>query len=62
MPSYAAAKMGNIGAANFQKIISHTSKQGINTLNKIQKEYDDIDIKKDPFFNARQLGVNKGKK
>ena len=61
MPSYAAAKMGNIGAANFQKIISHTSKQGINKLNKIQKEYDDIDIKKDPFFNARQLGVTKAR-
>ena len=61
LPSRAAAKMGNIGAANFQKIISNTSKQGISKLNKIQKEYDDIDIKKDPFFNARQLGVTKAR-
>ena len=60
-PSLAAAKMGNIGATNFQKIIGNTSKQGINRLNNIQKEYDDIDIKKDPFFNARQLGVTKAR-
>ena len=61
MPSYAAAKMGNIGAANFQKIITNTSKLGINKLNQIQEDYSDIDIKKDPYFNARQLGVTKAR-
>ena len=61
MPSYAAAKMGNIGATNFQKIINETSKEGVQKLNAIQKNYSDIDIKTNPFFNARQLGVTKAR-
>ena len=61
MPSYAAAKMGNIGATNFQKIINETSQEGVQKLNAIQKNYSDIDIKTNPFFNARQLGVTKAR-
>ena len=60
--SYAAAKMGNLGAANFQNIINKTSKQGVNKLNTIQKKYADIDIKSNPWFNGRQLGVTKARK
>ena len=60
-PTLAKAKMGNLGAANFQKIINKTSKQGVAALNKIQKKYSDIDIKTDPFFNAKQLGVTKAR-
>ena len=60
-PTLAKAKMGNLGAANFQKIINKTSKQGVVALNKIQKKYSDIDIKTDPFFNAKQLGVTKAR-
>ena len=37
-PSYAAAKMGNIGATNFQKIINETSQEGVQKLNAIQKK------------------------
>ena len=59
-PTLAQAKMGNLGAANFQNIINKTSKQGVSVLNKIQKNYSDIDIKTNPFFNGKQLGVVKG--
>tara|TARA_B100001250_G_scaffold410516_1_gene437109 strand:- start:1328 stop:2722 length:1395 start_codon:yes stop_codon:yes gene_type:complete len=59
--SYAAAKMGNIGATNFQNIIDQTSKQGVYKLNDIQRKYNDIDIKTDPWFNSRQLGVVKAR-
>ena len=59
--NYAAAKMGNLGADNFQKIINNTSKQGVNKLNSIQKEYSDIDINTSPWFNGRQLGVTKAR-
>jgi hypothetical protein len=61
-PSRAAAKMGNLGAANFQKIINETSKQGVGRLNSIQSKYDDIDIKTTPWFNGQQLGVVKARK
>ena len=61
IPSYAAAKMGNIGATNFQKIINNTAKSGVSKLNSIQKKYEDIDIKTNPFFNGRQLGVTKAR-
>lgn len=61
-PTRAAAKMGNIGAANFQKIINETSKQGVNKLNSIERNYSDIDIKTNPWFNGRQLGVTKARK
>ena len=53
--------MGNLGASNFQNIINKTSKQGVSTLNKIQKNYSDIDIKTNPFFNGKQLGVVKAR-
>lgn len=61
-PTRAAAKMGNIGAGNFQKIINETSKQGVNKLNNIERNYGDIDIKTSPWFNGRQLGVTKARK
>ena len=61
-PSQAAAKMGNLGAANFQNIINKTSKQGVQKLNNIQKKYSDIDIKTNPWFNGKQLGVVKARK
>ena len=61
-PTRAAAKMGNIGAGNFQKIINETSKQGVNKLNNIERNYSDIDIKTSPWFNGRQLGVTKARK
>jgi hypothetical protein len=60
--SYAAAKMGNLGAANFQKIINQTSRQGVSKLNSIQSNYSDIDIKTTPWFNGQQLGVVKARK
>jgi len=60
-PSRAAAKMGNLGAANFQKIINDTAKSGVLKLNKIQSNYSDIDIKTTPWFNGRQLGVTKAR-
>ena len=60
--SYAAAKMGNIGATNFQRIIDETSRQGVNELNNIQRNYEDIDIKTSPWFNARQLDVTKARR
>lgn len=60
--NYAAAKMGNLGASNFQKIINETSKQGVGRLNSIQSKYDDIDIKTTPWFNGQQLGVVKARK
>ena len=60
-PTLAQAKMGNLGASNFQNIINKTSKQGVSTLNKIQKNYSDIDIKTNPFFNGKQLGVVKAR-
>jgi len=61
-PARAAAKMGNLGAANFQNIINKTSRQGVNKLNTIQKDYGDIDIKTDPWFNGKQLGVSKARR
>lgn len=60
-PTIAKAKMGNLGAANFQNIINKTSTQGVSALNKIQKNYSDIDIKQNPFFNSKQLGVTKAR-
>lgn len=60
-PILAQAKMGNLGAANFQNIINKTSKQGVSVLNKIQKNYSDIDINTNPFFNGKQLGVVKAR-
>jgi hypothetical protein len=60
--SYAAAKMGNIGAANFQKIINETAKSGVRKLNQIQTNYKDIDVKTSPWFNGKQLGVTKARK
>jgi len=59
--SYAAAKMGNIGAANFQRIINETARSGVNKLNQIQSKYDDIDIGTNPWFNGRQLNVTKAR-
>ena len=59
--SYAAAKMGNLGAANFQHIINATSRQGVTRLNAIQKKYEDIGIQEDPWFNGKQLGVIKAR-
>jgi hypothetical protein len=61
-PSRAAAKMGNLGAKNFQNIIDKTSKSGVSKLNKIQNEFKDIDLKTSPWFNGRQLGVTKARK
>ena len=60
-PSRAAAKMGNIGATNFQNIINQTARSGVNKLNQIQRGYEDIDIKTTPWFNGATWG-NKGKK
>ena len=60
-PSRAAAKMGNLGATNFQKIINETAKSGVSKLNQIQSKYSDIDIKTNPWFNGRQLGVTKAR-
>ncbi len=53
--SYAAAKMGNIGASNFQRVINQTSREGVKKLNEIQKKYEDIDIDTTPWFNSQQL-------
>ena len=62
MKSYAAAKMGNIGAANFQKIINETASSGVRKLNQIQTNYKDIDVKTSPWFNGKQLGVTKARR
>ena len=61
-PSRAAAKMGNLGAKNFQNIINNTSKSGVAKLNYIQSGYEDIDVKQNPWFNGQQLGVVKARK
>ena len=61
VPNYAAAKMGNLGANNFQKIINETAKSGVSKLNQIQRNYSDIDVKTNPWFNGRQLGVTKAR-
>ena len=53
--------MGNIGAANFQRIINQTATSGVNKLNQIQSKYSDIDISNTPWFNGRQLGVTKAR-
>ena len=65
--SYAAAKMGNLGAANFQNIINKTSKQGVNKLNSIQRglkgEFGNgNDLEVNPWFNAKHLGVVKARR
>ena len=60
--SYAAAKMGNIGATNFQNIINQTAGSGVRKLNQIQRKYSDIDIKTTPWFNGRQLDVVKARR
>jgi len=60
-PSRAAAKMGNLGAENFQRIINETSRQGVIALNRIQQNYSDIDVNTSPWFNGRQLGVTKAR-
>ena len=60
-PSRAAAKMGNLGATNFQRIINDTAKSGVSKLNRIQSNYSDIDVKTSPWFNGRQLGVTKAR-
>ncbi len=59
--SYAAAKMGNIGRANFQRVINQTSTQGVNKLNSIQRNYSDIDVRTSPWFNASQLDITSNK-
>jgi len=59
--SYAAAKMGNIGATNFQNIINQTAGSGVRKLNQIQRKYSDIDIGTSPWFNGRQLDVVKAR-
>ena len=56
-----SSKNNNLGAAKFQNIINKTSKQGVSVLNEIQKNYSDIDIKTNPFFNGKQLGVVKAR-
>jgi hypothetical protein len=38
-PSLALAKMGSLGSKSFTSIVSQTSNQGINELNKIKKKY-----------------------
>ncbi|QBQ75064.1 hypothetical protein RW110999_186 [Cyanophage S-RIM4] len=48
----ARAKMGSLGNKNFTSIINQTTKQGVNELNKIQKNYSDIGVKQSPWFNA----------
>jgi len=62
----AEAKMGNLGAKNFQAIIDGTSKQGVQKLNKIQDEFEGEfgqgnDLTKDPWFNGKQFGVVKAR-
>ena len=62
----AEAKMGNLGAGGFQNIINGTSKQGVRKLNQIQDEFagefgEGNDLTRDPWFNARHLGVVKAR-
>lgn len=51
--SIARAKMGSLGNDNFTKIINGTARQGVKQLNEIQKNYDDIGVKTDPWFNGK---------
>ena len=54
--SYAAAKMGNIGAANFQRVINQTSREGVRKLNTIQRKYaDELDLETNPWFNSTHI-------
>ena len=54
---HTAAKMGNIGGDNFKRIIEGTSRDGIRKLNQIQRNYSDINIGTNPWFNANQLNI-----
>ena len=64
--TYAAAKMGNLGAKNFQSIIDSTSTQGVRALNNIQNNYrgefgEGNDLTTNPWFNGKHFGVVKAR-
>ena len=55
-PPLALAKMGSLGSKSFTSIISQTSNQGINELNKIKKEYkDDLGLQTGDYFISQAI-------
>jgi hypothetical protein len=55
-PPLALAKMGSLGSASFTSIISQTSNQGINELNKIKKNYkEDLGLQTGDYFISQKL-------
>jgi hypothetical protein len=59
---YAEARMGSIGGQSFTNIISQTSNQGINELNKIKRNYRDTDLnltEDSSFFISQRVDFNR---
>jgi len=56
-PSLALAKMGSLGSKSFTSIISETSNQGIQELNKIKRksEYKELNLKTDNYFISQTV-------
>jgi len=55
-PSLALAKMGSLGSKSFTSIVSQTSNQGINELNKIKKKYkDDLGLDTGDYFVSQTV-------
>ena len=59
---YAEARMGSIGGQTFTSIISQTSNQGINELNRIKENYRDTDLnlsRDNSFFISQRVDFNR---
>lgn len=59
-PSLALAKMGSLGSKSFTSIISESSNQGIQELNKIKRkaEYKELNLKSDNYFISQTIKFN----
>jgi len=58
MPSLALAKMGSLGSKSFTSIISETSKQGIQTLNKVKDKHPHLGLSSDDYFISQKVKFN----
>ena len=55
MPSLALAKMGSLGSKSFASIISDTSNQGIQELNKIKDKHPDLGLDTGDYFVSQKV-------
>jgi hypothetical protein len=55
MPSLALAKMGSLGSKSFASIISDTSNQGIQELNKIKDRHPDLGLDTGDYFVSQKV-------